>query len=858
MKKILRVLNVLVIAFAALVLFACKSKEETVKDKKNPFISNGSEEVASVVKDGKKLAVTNGEVYLTLKVSNGANEVVNLIDEFLMSDYLAKVTNEELKAAVDKEVFKDDMTDEEKEEAKKDYLEKVFVGLGINATDIYDQKILDSYKLSLAEKAYAKEKLEKEIKEHDEAYAKYEALSEEEKKNAEDPVTAPYFTEAKVKAKYDADHVSNYSVILVTFPTIRQASIALQAIGVKVEDGKWVNADGSSLSDDQILAKYIELYNYAYSYKGLDLNKDSEEFDYTATELNNINPTTFNRVSKKMVSFGEEGTWYIADPFETGSGSLFVFALKIDEEKVDAYDDLDDDAKKQARTDYYDALVEDVLTSQYIASTLGALRAEKNITIYDTVIEKDYSDVVLNYNVEFNKTTVEKDSVVASVDGKEVTCDELYERLLSKYGVPTVTDLLTDKYLLNSKYNTYYQDGTWVDSDKKADLEQLIEAEKTNFKNGTYSNYGYAPETSTWQTFMEASYSVNTEEDLLMRFLLDAVETNYTSKLNTVVDKDIELSEAEASALWTNIQASMQKKVDEYFSVKGIHLLVSSYKSTTDYISGATPLDPKEWTEEQNTKAVELIAEIVNYVKESTGTYKERLEKIVDAFKTCPNKVGDYTFGEQAVKTTLVSENGNATINVSLYKGYGLYVKFENLGTFTNGKMVEAFNDAVKAIYDAEVAAGRFGDKSVVVLNEEAIKTQYGYHLYINQNVDEPKYAERTENESYDEDSGEMKGNGTYTYRYLPTLEEIRTYTADNSSSSLSSYVKNAISYYYSGINSELTGSYFTLAKRVHELSGLQFTSSKLDASSFAKYVSYYENYVIENNLKLVTTDYLD
>ena len=103
-----------------------------------------------------------------------------------------------------------------------------------------------------------------------------------------------------------------------------------------------------------------------------------------------------------------------------------------------------------------------------------------------------------------------------------------------------------------------------------------------------------------------------------------------------------------------------------------------------------------------------------------------------------------------------------------------------------------------------------------------------------------------------------MKGNGTYTYRYLPTLEEIRVYTGDNSSSSLSSYVKNAISYYYSGINSEITGSYFTLAKRVHELSGLQLTSSKLDADAFAKYVSYYEKYVIETNLKLVTVDYLD
>lgn len=862
MKKFLRILNVLVIAFVIILLCACNKSNTTVKSKKNPMVSNDAAAVASVVKDGKTLEVSNAEAYLNMKVNNGATELVSLVDEYLLSDYLAKVTNDDLKAAVDKEVFGTaELTDEEKEEKQNDFLEKIFVSLGINATSIYDEAVLNAYKLSVAQKLYAKEVLLKTIKETDEKYEAYEKMTDEEKKNAENPTTAPYFADSKYQTKYNKDHVNKYSVILVTFPTNRQANVALQAIGVKVEDGKWVKADGSALSNDEIFNKYVELYKYAYGYKTGEFNKDSEEFDYTETELSSVNPTTLARVKNKMVTMdkAEEGTWYIASPFEAGSGSLFVFALKIDEELVTSYDDLTDDEKKAAKETYFDALVDDALTSQYINIRLAELRKEKNFKIYDTVMEKDYEDVVLNYNVEYTATTEEKTDVVASVDGKEFKADELYAKLLAKYGVATVSELLTNKYLLNSEFNTYYKDGKWLDESKKADFEQLVEAEKTNFKNGSYSNYGFTTDTASWETFIEASYSVRNDEELLMYFLLDQVSKDYTSKLNTVVDKDLDEATVEASSLWTKMKATMEKTQSEYFSVKGIHLLISSYKSTTDYISGASPLDPEEWTEEQRVKATELAGEVVAYLKEETGTYQSRLEKIVDAFKSCPNKDGEYTFNGKAVNTKLVSGNGNATINVSLYKGYGLYVKYESLGTFTNGKMVTEFNDAVKALYDKEVTNNHYGTtNSQVALLEEPIKTVYGYHVYINLQVTDLKYAERTEIKVMDPDKGEEVGSGEYNYRFLPTLAEIRTYAQDNSSSALSTNVKTAITTYYSPINSELTGTYFTLAKRYHELVGLTLTSSVLKSDDFAKYVTYYEKYVIETNLKYVTVDYLD
>ena len=165
--------------------------------------------------------------------------------------------------------------------------------------------------------------------------------------------------------------------------------------------------------------------------------------------------------------------------------------------------------------------------------------------------------------------------------------------------------------------------------------------------------------------------------------------------------------------------------------------------------------------------------------------------------------------------------------------------------------MVDEFNDAVKALYDAEVALGQVGsDKSKVVINPAPIKTKFGYHVYINLQCNEQAYAEKIANKTVDPDSGEEVEDGTYTYRYLPTIEEIRIYTADNSSSSIDSNVKNAITRYYTNYSSELSGIYFTQAMRYHALKSLSITSKDVRQDSFTKYLDFYVGYIFEYNLK--------
>ena len=124
--------------------------------------------------------------------------------------------------------------------------------------------------------------------------------------------------------------------------------------------------------------------------------------------------------------------------------------------------------------------------------------------------------------------------------------------------------------------------------------------------------------------------------------------------------------------------------------------------------------------------------DIQNYLVYAKGDYETVLTEIADAFTACPYKVnGDtpviYDENGNAIDYTLTA--GDATIDVAYYKTLGLFVKFEDLGSFANGAMVEAFNDAVKAIWDKDIADEVY---SRVTILEDAIETEFGYHLYIN------------------------------------------------------------------------------------------------------------------------------
>lgn len=874
MKKIVSLLLTLVLVVA---LVGCNNAE-----KKDPQLTNGNEILSSITENNIKYSVTNQEIYNALKGQYGSTILINIVDTKLLKelknsdgkDYYSAVTDEEIKSEIDSVMYGDEeLTDEEKQEKKEEFLENLFIGSGINTTDPYANEVLEKYRLTLAEKAYAKDCLAKEVAENDKLYKEYKALSEEEQeKKLEDEPETPtdyYFSDTKVSTKYSNDVYSTYRAIVVPFTSVRQAEMALQQINVTVKDGVWTDGD-TALSANSVLEKFIELYKLVYGYKGLDeINTESDEFYFKEGELNT---NVLNQLKENMEIYTNDSSnsnpkWYTPKAFEIGSGNEAVYILKLEEVLKTSYSDLTDEEKEAQRTKYNDALIEDALTSNYIQAKMANLRNDKNLVIYDSVVEGLYYTSVSKLSVEFEKTSEESTQYVASLDGINITPNELFEELLKYQGASIVVDKLVEKRCLyNTNLNKYYDMNTnkWLDDDKEEEIEDLIEAEKKNFKNGNYKDYGYDPSLMNWNLFIKSLYSVESEDELVLAFLAESINDEYAESINKFTemkDNDFVLSNEEAIAdnYWRLISNQMDAAAKEKFSVEGIHLLVCHYETIEDYLSESNIVDPEEWTEEQKEAANNLVNEVIAFVKDSKGTYESRLERIADAFKYAPVKDSSVTYNGKEVSRTITSDNGNVTIHLSEYKEKGLFVKYESLGVFTQGKMVDSFNDAVKAIWDKDAANDTFNDSklnsvSKVTVLEKAIVTKYGYHAYINLESKELSAYIKVETITTDDKT-------THTYKYVPTSEEVRTYVKNNDTTEITDKVKTAIKTYYNPIAEELSGDEFTYAMMINALNqNISSYTSNINSVSkdvISKYIEVYMNYTFDELLEEVTRDYL-
>lgn len=878
MKKIIAIILTFVLTFA---LVGCSND----KVKNNPSLSNPTAELASFTESGVKVVVTNEDIYNVLKSQFGANTLVNMIDTKLLKDLnlFDNVSEESIKEEIKKACYGTSDAEEianltDKAEKEQKFLNSAFISNGIQTNDIFDKDIMSKYRIILSEKSYAKSQVIEDVKVNDKEYEEflkltkeeqdkkvndYKNLTDEEKKDAKAPVTAYYFSDEKVSSEYANENPSTFKAIVVPFTSSRQALIALNQVGVCVNEGVWCNLEKAPLSASEVYNKFVELYNLVYGYKG------EANFELNSTKIN----SNVNQFLKKSLALyatdskNVEPDWYTVNPYAIGSGNEYIFALKFEENVSKDYNELTDSEKQALRTKYLDKLVDDSLTTAVINKKMSELRQEKNLVIYDSVVENAYVSTISSTGVEYVKTDEESKDIVAEIDGMTVSADQLFDALLEFQGAAAIADkLVAKRALYNKTLNPYYDmvNNKWLVEEKQTEIEGLVKAEKDNFKNGNYKEYGYDPVTTSWDTFIKSLYNVSSEEELLYSFLSEKILTEYATALNPitainankefVVSADKVLSEK----YWTLVSNKMNEEVNKKFKVKGIHLLISTYESVENYIGGSGQLDPKEWTEEQKTAAATLSGELIAFINDSKGTYEARLEKVQNAFKYAPSKDAPATYNGKEVQTKLVSDGGSVTINVSAYKSLGLFVKYESLGDFQEGKMVAEFNDAVKEIWDKEYAEDLFNAKDLTSLDkvsvlDKPIITKFGYHVYVNL---ESKMIDNVKMETVKVDDKE-----NHVYTFLPTVEQIRTYTKNNNDSSLDSKVKNAITTYYTPISKDLSNDAFIKVMMLNaikeNLSSFTSSSNKVSKDAFVNYITLYTEYAFRELLTNISSEYV-
>lgn len=824
MKKLTKLFIVLVLAFIAFVAVGCKKDSSSIRE--NPTLSDGSDVYFTVTEDGLKYDVTKQELYTHLKHERGASSLITLVDKYLLSsvdgkNYLDLATTEEVKKFIEKEVYGTndltEFTDEEKQEKEDAFLSSFKNNFDCFDDNIYGETIMARYKITVAQRLYAQDKLQKEYDEH---MAKYE-----DETNTE--VTSPYYTETQYANVYNAkdEQTSSYNAIIVPFTTQKAALAAKASVG--------------ELNSKEA---FINLYKVVYGYKYTD------ESVFALSEKD-INATVLAKLEKLEDGKGTD------TPFEVNDGQLFVYVYRISGDVKTKFADLADDAKEAIMakdSDYTKELLEKDLTSTYISKAIVSLRSSKNLAIYDDVLEYTYSKAIANYGTYTENTEVK--SCVASVDGKEFSVQELFDQMLGDAKYKNLVEVISNKRLVaNPKYNCFLENGKLTDA-KATELENKLTEEKKNFEDGTYTSYGYDPTLVTWKTFLEGTYGVSTDEEYKNVVLVEDIIKDAKTKINPLEQYTKETTGEEVSytfaadenhKYWIKINEGMTEASANYFSVTGIHVLVSLYEDVFSYASGYTQVDPTadgNWTNEQVEGAKELLTKVSDYLVNAKGTYAKKLDKLVAAYKSAPAVEGadlsTFTYGE-------------TNINLAKYKKLGLTLIWQNLGTFANGSMVENFNQVSKNVYDyTQTVAGNplidlssnhdvdYENVHYSINGEDVfangIETKFGYHLFV-----ETKATARVN----------LEDDAEKPARYIPTLDEIQKYASDQA---LVSKVKTAISTYYSKYQNELKGTDF-----FNVLQNLELKELVSDAN-FKAYIDNYNDYIFKNNLKNITKDFLD
>ena len=242
---------------------------------------------------------------------------------------------------------------------------------------------------------------------------------------------------------------------------------------------------------------------------------------------------------------------------------------------------------------------------------------------YTDGYNKYYNDNITEAKLELDKyvtTTEENDKVVAefTFNGEkyQLTADQLFERLLNKYGA-ALSLLYAQEYIVlsNPEFNkvTEYATGKVLDQETYDKYYKTdIQAYKDALAKGDYASKGF-PANYGWDKFMLDYFGVATEAELMALYggsLYSAAEGYFIKDI--YMDEEIKDEEGNVTQTADHlVQAEMEKIFEEYFSAS----MIGVYAYFDKAANGLTDNIADEMSDEEEALAKEFVELVYKQAK---------------------------------------------------------------------------------------------------------------------------------------------------------------------------------------------------------------------------------------------------
>lgn len=830
-----RSLTFLIVVISLLGLASCKKENDKI-----PYGSLGDKMYAQ----GDGFVITEKELYQEMRIT-GLELLSKEFEKIVFKDEIAEVNNnfedykEELIKFANSAIFGTDKEEDLAEFKEKDinkaiesYLDSMFLkGTPLDSGDIdgvdfknHTKKLLEVYVINVAKKIYAKEKLDEEIEDKDSSnyVDKNEDISTYFKNNVEKRYPLSF-----ISIRFQNSYEANQTLRHFNIKTFRQnwyiipdprdievegyALEVLEDLGFEDDNGNLSEADHQKyfdkyvvdpnrttdgikdelLDENDVLYQIIEIYNYIYPYKSIDLNSfdkgeilnqilEDKEFvnldedekglftlEYDDFPINNQSESTLSAVRTYLyntLSTKEDETRFTAAP--RSFGKYYYLLYKLVDHNEDILENLDEEDNlivwandeetelTEFAQKYYEELVEKKLTSSYISSKASEKMKEAKIVIYDSDLHLFLGNDDYELSKKFNN------ELVAKVNDTDIKVDDFFKVLENQFGVSIAMDMSIKKALASSKY---------VDQITKKQREEFAENIDNmiqQFSNNAYAQNGF-PASIGRTKFLKLAFQANSKEEAVEKvYILAEAEKLYL--------KDFENHFEYKEQIYDKFLELANRLQEQTFSITTGHLIVK-----VDMNEDESPDSPEEFFETLSSEEVdnykEAITELLSLIYTKASKYQNfdnGLEDIVKLYNEsarfeCEDEyVGE---GEEGTNKICGPEKDWAK-----FKKLGLQVEYQSLGTQTNktnwpgesnfdekfyDRLVDFYKDIKEEYYDLDEKFPKQLLDNSPVTYEDVLETSFGWHLILALGGDVAKSAKFTKDDDkyIDNDSNNDK-----------------------------------------------------------------------------------------------------